>query len=132
MDKVSKQKRSEIMRAIKGRDTKIEELFRKSLWRMGYRYRKNVASLYGKPDVVFTRKKIAIFIDSCFWHGCPYHCRMPHSNRAYWFRKIKRNKERDKEATKQLRKDGWKVLRFWEHSIHYNLAKCTKKIAEER
>ena len=127
-DIISSQKRSEIMRSVRSKDTKIEVLFRKELWAKGKRYRKNCRNVIGKPDIVFARKKIAIFIDSCFWHGCPYHCRMPNSNRSYWVEKIKRNRERDKKVTRHLKKNGWKVLRFWEHSIRKDLPGCLKKV----
>lgn len=127
-DTISAQRRSEVMRAVRSNDTKIEVLFRKKLWAKGKRYRKNCRNVIGKPDIAFPGKKIAIFIDSCFWHGCPYHCRMPNSNKSYWIEKIKRNKERDKKVTRQLKKSGWKVLRFWEHSIQRDLSGCLKKV----
>ena len=117
MDNVSKQKRSETMRAIKSQDSKIEILFRKKLWKLGARYRKNPKNFFGKPDLANSSKKIVIFIDSCFWHGCPKHCRMPTANRDYWQKKIERNKKRDKEVNKYYRKNGWRLFRVWEHEI---------------
>lgn len=128
MDTVSKKKRSEIMQAVRGKDTKIEFILRKALWKEGYRYRKNDGRFIGKPDIVLPSNKIAIFVDSCFWHGCPYHCRMPHSNKAYWNAKIKRNKERDREVNKWYRKNKWIILRFWEHSVSGDVQMCIKKI----
>jgi DNA mismatch endonuclease (patch repair protein) len=129
-DTVSKKKRSEIMRSIRSKNTKIEIFLEKLLSKMGYRFSKNAKRLIGKPDIVFRRKQIAIFIDSCFWHGCPYHCRMPHSNRAYWNAKIRRNKERDKEVNNWYKNNDWIILRFWEHTIQNNIENCVKKIAQ--
>ena len=116
-DTVSKKKRSEIMSAVKSKDTKIEIDFRKTLWKSGYRYRKNVGSYFGKPDMVLKKHRAVIFIDSCFWHGCFWHCRMPSSRKRYWVEKIKRNKSRDQEVVKYYKKIGWKVIRIWEHSL---------------
>jgi len=116
-DKVSKEKRSEIMSRIKSKDSKIETLFRKKLWQHGFRYRKNSGKYFGKPDIVLKKHKTVIFIDSCFWHGCKKHCRMPTSNEPYWNKKIKRNIERDKEVNNYYRRDNWRTIRIWEHSI---------------
>lgn len=127
-DTVTREKRSQIMRAIRSKDAKIEIALRKELWKRGLRYRKHFSGLMGKPDIVFVKDKIAIFIDSCFWHGCPYHCRMPHSSRAYWNSKIKRNKKRDKEVNKWYKANRWKIFRFWEHTISGDIRKCVKKI----
>ncbi len=73
--------------------------------------------LFGKPDFVFRKARIAVFIDGCFWHACQKHCRMPASNRDYWERKIGRNAERDRKVTRELRQQGWTVVRIWEHEI---------------
>jgi DNA mismatch endonuclease (patch repair protein) len=91
--------------------------------------------LTGKPDVVFSSAKIAVFIDGCFWHGCPNHCRMPSSNVNYWNAKIGKNKIRDKKITKALRMKGWQVIRIWEHEIksgqHRRKLNLIKKIAQQ-
>jgi DNA mismatch endonuclease (patch repair protein) len=81
-------------------------------------WRKNADDMVGKPDVVFSQEHIAIFIDGCFWHGCP-HCdrKLPQTNREYWERKIHRNIELAKQYNRKLKKAGWKVLRIWEHEI---------------
>ena len=81
-------------------------------------WKKNVDDIRGKPDVVFPKERILIFIDGCFWHGCP-HCdrKLPQTNREYWERKIERNLERDKRNTQALANDGWRVIRIWEHEI---------------
>lgn len=116
------------MRAVKSKETKIEIAFRKALWKKGFRYRKNSAKYFGKPDIVLRKCKIVIFIDSCFWHGCKKHCRIPTAKRIYWRSKIKRNKQRDKEVNLYYKKTGWKLFRFWEHEIIKNLDKTIKLI----
>ena len=128
MDKVSEEKRSEIMRAVKGRDSKIELEFRRALWRRGFRYRKNVKNYFGKPDIVLKKYKAAIFIDSCFWHGCVEHLRMPSSRQDYWVRKIERNKKRDLEVNDYYQSNGWRVFRFWEHDVTRNLDDAISRI----
>ncbi|MFA4828329.1 MAG: very short patch repair endonuclease [Thermodesulfovibrionales bacterium] len=118
MDTFSKTERSRIMASVKSRDTKSTELKFISIlkekgitgWRRNYQ-------LTGKPDLVFPRLKIAVFIDGCFWHGCPSHCRMPSSNVKYWNNKIGKNKIRDKQITKALKMKSWKIIRIWEHGI---------------
>ena len=117
MDTVSKQKRSEIMSRVKSKDSKIETLFRKELWKSGLRYRKNSGKYFGKPDIVLAKYKTAIFIDSCFWHGCKKHCRIPSVHKNYWTQKISRNIARDKEVLKHYKKQDWKIFRIWEHEI---------------
>jgi DNA mismatch endonuclease (patch repair protein) len=79
-------------------------------WRRNY-------PLVGKPDFVFPVLRLAIFVDGCFWHGCPKHCRMPAANRKYWEQKINRNVKRGREVCKLLRSNGWRVIRFWEHDL---------------
>ena len=126
-DSFSKRKRSEIMRAIRSKGTKIETKFANTLRKNKLKFKRNEKRLYGKPDFVFKNTNLALFIDSCFWHGCPYHCRMPKSNKSYWNAKIKNNKLRDKEIVKWYKKHGWKVLRFWEHSLNKDMQKCINK-----
>jgi len=116
-DTVSKKKRSEIMSAVRSQGTKIEVAFRKVLRKLGYKFRQNPKNYFGKPDFVLKKHKTVIFIDSCFWHGCKKHCRMPSSRKKYWIKKIKRNKKRDQEVNKHYRKIGWKKLRIWEHDF---------------
>lgn len=118
MDKVSKEKRSEIMRRVRSKDSKIEQQLRALLADKGLRFRTNVSGLQGKPDIVFSRLKVAIFVDSCFWHGCVKHCRVPKNNQQYWETKISRNRKRDKAINQVYRKSGWRVLRVWEHSLN--------------
>ncbi len=116
-DIFSKKKRSEIMSKVKSKDTKIEIEFRKSIWKSGFRYRKNPSGYFGNPDLVSKKQKTAIFIDSCFWHGCKKHCRLPSTRKSYWLPKIKRNKQRDKEVNRHYKRLGWKIIRVWEHDL---------------
>ena len=116
-DIVSKKKRSEIMSLIKSKDSKIEVLFRKELRKQGFRYSKNSSKYFGKPDIVLLKHKTVIFIDSCFWHGCKKHCRIPAVRKKYWTEKITRNKERDKEVNKHYKIKNWEVVRVWEHNL---------------
>lgn len=117
MDMFSKKKRSEIMSKIRSADTKIEILFRKSLWKNGFRYSKNSNKYFGKPDLVLLKYKTVIFLDSCFWHNCRKHGYLPKSNLKYWRKKIERNKERDKEVGRYYKKSDWKIYRIWEHEF---------------
>lgn len=107
------------MIANRRRDTSIEIAVRKRLHRAGARYRVDFApdpsDRRRRADIVFTRARVAVFIDGCFWHGCPDHYVEPKSNRDYWLPKIARNRERDQETTQRLTSSGWTVLRFWEH-----------------
>lgn len=127
-DTVSKKKRSEIMSRIKSKDTKIEIKFRKAIWKAGFRYRKNPKEYFGKPDLVLKKYKTVIFIDSCFWHGCKKHCRLPSTRQNYWIPKIERNKERDKEVNKHYKKLKWKIIRVWEHELRENMETIMKNI----
>src|SRR3989338_2550077 len=130
MDTVSKQKRSEIMSHVKSKDSKIETMFRKEFWKKGLRYRKNYGKYFGKPDIVLPKYKTAIFIDSCFWHGCKKHCRIPTARKKYWTEKIARNTTRDKEVSKHYKKQGWEIFRVWEHNINSNLAEQAQRITK--
>ena len=114
-DIFSKRKRSEIMSKIRSSKTKPELKLKKIIGKIGFSYQPK--NILGKPDFADRKNKIAIFIDGCFWHGCGKHCRMPKQNKKYWRQKIKRNIKRDKEVSKNLRKQGWKVIRIWEHDF---------------
>jgi DNA mismatch endonuclease, patch repair protein len=120
MDRVSPHTRSRMMSRIRGKDTQPELLVRRFLHAAGYRYRLHVSSLPGKPDLVFPRRKVCVFVHGCFWHGCQK-CsdgrHKPQSNRAYWLKKIRRNKQRDRSHIRKLRAAGWKVLIIWECEI---------------
>lgn len=115
-DDRTREQRSETMRRVKSRDTSCERALRSALHRRGLRFRTR-SDLPGSPDMVFARARVAVFIDGCFWHGCPKHCRVPVSNRAYWRAKIARNMARDVRTSAALRREGWRVVRVWEHSV---------------
>ena len=114
------------MQQVKNKDSKIEVLLRKELWSRGLRYRKNVNRIYGKPDIVFIGKKVAVFCDSEFWHGYNWEERKKDfkSHQEFWIPKIERNMERDAEVTAKLESEGWTVLRFWGNEIKKNTAQC--------
>ena len=127
VDVLTPAQRKYCMSRIRGKDTKPEIVLRKLLWAAGYRYRlKN--RLPGRPDIIFPGSKLAIFIDGCFWHGCPKHAVMPKTNRAFWRRKLYRNMERDREVNQQLRKMGWRVVRLWEHQVDAKPDRCSAMI----
>lgn len=106
------------MRAIRGKGTALEEEFLAALREQSVRgLTKHRRRLPGTPDIVHQRSGIVVFINSCFWHGCREHLRMPKSNKSYWVPKIRRNSERDRRVEKILRQQGWHVIRIWEHSI---------------
>ncbi|OJV24276.1 MAG: very short patch repair endonuclease [Bacteroidetes bacterium 37-13] len=130
MDKITKEQRRKNMQAVKATGSKIEIALAKELWALGHRYRKNDKSVFGKPDLTMKRYKLAIFVDSEFWHGKDWNTRKHDhkSNQDFWLKKIQRNIERDKEVNEQLLKDGWKVLRFWGEDVTKNLRNCTNKI----
>lgn len=111
--------RSRNMAAIRRRDTKPEVALRSALHRVGYRFRKDhpirIDGRLIRPDISFTRPKVAVFIDGCFWHCCPEHGRRPSVNGDYWSPKLEGNVRRDRQQTAALRSAGWIVLRFWEH-----------------
>jgi len=129
MDKFTTQKRSSIMRAVRSKDTKLERKVRSSLWKRGLRFRKN-SSLPGKPDISNKSIKTVVFIDSCFWHGCAIHCRMPKSNILYWDNKISKNKIRDNLITEKYIDKGWNVIRIWEHELKDDFEKCIEKVCK--
>jgi DNA mismatch endonuclease (patch repair protein) len=106
------------MRAVKSRGNKVTEL---ALLHLLRRYKvtgwRRHAAVAGKSDFVFPKHRLAVFVDGCFWHGCPRHCRLPKGNRAYWNGKIAGNQARDRLVTSALRRAGWQVLRIWEHEL---------------
>jgi DNA mismatch endonuclease (patch repair protein) len=104
----------------RGRDTKPEVMLRKACWALGMRYTLN-SKLGGRPDFVFTRSKVAVFVDGCFWHGCPVHYHAPATRADFWKTKIDRNRARDRAVTAQLSAEGWTVLRVWEHAVRSDL-----------
>ena len=118
------------MKAVKSKDSKIEQVLRKELWSRGLRYRKNVKYICGKPDIAFISKKIAVFCDSEFWHGYAWEIYQDdfRSNQNFWISKIERNIQRDKEVNETLRSEGWIVLRFWGREILNHTVQCADQI----
>lgn len=113
------------MRSNRRRDTSPELAVRRRLHAAGLRYRVDFAPLGGRrrADIVFTRQHVAVFIDGCYWHGCPDHATFPKRNSDYWLPKLARNVERDRETDQSLREAGWTVLRFWEHESPDDVAR---------
>lgn len=125
-DVFTKEKRSEVMSHIRGKGNKDTELVMIKILRANHisGWRRNQTVL-GKPDFVFPQKKVALFVDGCFWHCCPQHSNMPKNNAEFWREKLGKNKARDEFVTLELQKTGWKVIRVWEHelSVAENVAK---------
>ena len=122
--------RSENMSRIKGSNTSIELILRKALWKRGVRYRINCKDVYGRPDICFKGKKVAVFCDSEYWHG-KYLMEgryIPKTNTEFWVNKIKSNIERDRLVNEKLRNEGWKVLRFWGEEIAKETDHCVDEI----
>ena len=130
MDTHTAEQRHKNMQAVKSKDTAIELLLRKELWSRGIRYRKNVKSIIGKPDIAFIKKKVAVFCDSEFWHGFNWEHKKSDikSNRDFWIPKIEKNIARDKEVNDALAADGWIVLRFWGQQIKKDVKACADLI----
>ncbi len=117
-DVFTKAKRSAVMSLIRSRGNKATELRMIALFRLrGITGWRRNARVFGKPDFVFRAAKVAVFVDGCFWHGCPRHGTKPVNNRAFWKAKFARNAARDREVTRTLRQAGWRVLRVWECAL---------------
>jgi DNA mismatch endonuclease (patch repair protein) len=117
-DVFSKTKRSEVMSRIRGKGNKATEVTLANLFRAngikGWRRHYPIA---GKPDFAFPKQKVAVFVDGCFWHGCPKHATRPKGNSAFWSAKLDSNRARDRKVNRELRTKGWRVLRIWEHDF---------------
>ena len=133
MDRITPQQRSKNMSAIRGTGTKDEIRLAKALWHLGYRYRKNNRTVFGTPDITFKKLKIAIFVDSEFFHGKDWnkHKHDIKSNIEYWIDKIETNIKRDQRVNKQLKEDGWNVIRFWGSEILQDPYSCVNLVQEE-
>lgn len=130
MDNLTKEQRKKNMRNIRSTGTTPERIILRELKKRKIYFAKNVKLIIGKPDIVFRRKKVAVFIDSDFWHGHPERFIMPKTNFEYWSKKIERNKERDREVNEKLKEMNWKVIRFWDYDVKHNLDECLKLILE--
>jgi DNA mismatch endonuclease (patch repair protein) len=121
MDFFTKRKRSEVMSRIRGKGNRTTELAFLRLLKNAHvsGWKRHVKKISTTPDFIFTKRKVAVFLDGCFWHGCRIcgNGRIPKTNRGFWLRKIRRNQSRDRRNTETLKKAGWVVLRFWEHSL---------------
>jgi DNA mismatch endonuclease (patch repair protein) len=134
VDRLTKEQRHKNMKNIRSKDTSIELKLRKELWRRGYRYRKNYTELPGKPDIVLTKYKIAIFCDSEFFHGKDWKVLKPQlekgKNADFWIEKISKNQQHDDDINKQLQFLGWTVIRFWGKDIMKKTDECIQVIEE--
>ena len=120
---------SKTAKLIKSKNTSIEIILRRKLYSLGYRYRIHSAGVPGKPDIVFSGKKIAVFCDSAFWHGQKYLAGEKFkTNSEFWEKKISQNIERDAKVNSLLTQNGWRVLRFWDHEIKKDLDRCIEQI----
>lgn len=124
--KKTKEQISYNMKRVKNKDSVIELMLRKELWSRGLRYQKNVTKIFGKPDLVFKGKKVAVFCDSEFWHGYNWEERKKDfkSHQEFWIPKIERNIQRDIEVNEELHRQGWTVLRFWGNEIKKDVVAC--------
>ncbi len=130
LDNQTPEVRRRTMQAVRSSGSRMEAAFSRELWHRGLRFRKNVSGLRGKPDIAVKKVRVAIFLDSCFWHGCPEHGTLPSDNRDYWAAKIARTVVRDCEVSNEYHELGWTVLRFWEHELKSDFDRCVK-IAEK-
>jgi DNA mismatch endonuclease (patch repair protein) len=146
-DVYTRAERSALMAKVRGRgnlttEEALAKVFRAEGW-SGWRRQRKVGGLIAggrfqvRPDFVFTARRLAVFVDGCFWHGCPRHGTRPRGNAAFWRAKFRRNRERDRRDTRNLRRAGWKVLRLWEHELKPRarralLAKLRKVFAQPR
>jgi DNA mismatch endonuclease (patch repair protein) len=120
--------RSQIMSRVGQRDTGPELLLRKPLWASGLRYRVNYRVEGIRVDIAFPGRRLAIFVDGCFWHSCPLHKTRPKTNRSFWAAKFRANRTRDRRQTRTLERAGWTVLRLWEHEASTGFTDAIKVI----
>lgn len=117
------------------RDTKPELALRRELWRRGLRYRVDVQPLAGvrrRADIVFTRARVAVYVDGCYWHSCPTHRTTPKANRDWWVAKLQANEQRDRDTDERLRAGGWEVVRVWEHEDPRSAADRVEAVLQSR
>lgn len=134
MDVFSKEKRSDVMSKIRGKGNKDTELTLIQIFKeyhiTGWRRNQNI---FGKPDFTFWKQRVIVFVDGCFWHGCPLHSTIPKNNKEFWESKLSKNKERDEIVCNRLKNKGWKVLRIWEHELkdHASIAQVVMNELEK-
>jgi DNA mismatch endonuclease (patch repair protein) len=128
MDVMTPEQRSRCMSRIKGKHTKPELALRQALWAAGLRYRLH-GRLPGRPDIVFPRSRVAVFLDGCFWHGCPKHAVKPKTNSFFWAKKLAGNADRDKRINAALADMGWRAVRVWEHDVKESLPRIVTRIS---
>ncbi len=131
MDNLTPAQRKKNMQNIRSIGTLPEKIIMSELKKAKIYFSTYAKNIIGKPDIVFRRKKIVVFIDSDFWHKHPTRFIQPKTNTAYWINKINRNEQRDKTVTKELRKNGWRVIRIWEYDIKKSSSRCLKRILKE-
>lgn len=123
------------MRANRSRDTKPEKLIRSLLHRRGLRFRVDVSPIRGvrrRADIVFSRARVAVFVDGCFWHGCPEHATWPKANAEFWREKIETNRRRDLDTNRKFEEEGWVVIRVWEHEDPAEAARLIENMVRAR
>ena len=121
------EERSRMMGKIRA-VSKLETLVTNELWGRGYRFRRNVRSLKGTPDIAIKKYKVVVFIDSCFWHLCPVHGKIPKTHVEFWTEKLTRNQERDREVNEFYEEKEWNILRIWEHEIRGDFEGAIQKM----
>lgn len=126
-DVLTDEQRRLCMSRNQGRDTKPEIALRKACWALGLRYRLN-AKLPGRPDFVLPRHRVAVFVDGCFWHGCPEHYQAPATRRGFWHQKLEGTRRRDALVSRQLTDAGWTVVRVWEHVVRHRIADAVSTV----
>jgi DNA mismatch endonuclease (patch repair protein) len=129
VDHLTPEQRFRAMSRVKLKDGPLEKIIRSELHRMGYRFKKHVKALPGSPDAVFTKEKVAIFIDGDFWHGYRFPA-WEHKLKDFWKQKISENRRRDQKNFRKLRRMGWRVIRVWQHEIKANPELCIIRIVE--
>jgi DNA mismatch endonuclease (patch repair protein) len=130
-DVFTKAKRSEVMSRIRGRGNKATEIaFARLLRQNGITGWRRHLPILGKPDFTFRSNRLVVFVDGCFWHGCPRHGNKPKGNAAFWRRKFSRNKLRDRLVNRELRQAGWRVVRIWEHDVTKRPMACVRRIQD--
>lgn len=132
MDVLTKEQRRKNMQAIRSTNTKMEVALAKALWAKGHRYRKNDKTVFGRPDLTFKRLKIAVFIDSEYFHGRDWDINKHRikTNTEFWWNKIETNMKRDLDVNRRLKKEGWIILRFWSKDVEKKLRTCTQQIEQ--